>query len=859
MRLRHITLVGLLLGLFAPVTQAATRTWAVAAGDWFVAGNWGGTVPGVGDDVVVTNVGASVFLTNATPYLASFTLGGTNAGARTLTFSNWNTTLSAANVALLTNGTMTCAGPFANAPIMSNRISIACGNMFIQEGGTINANGKGYARAAIGNGPGGGGDRAGGGHGGSGGNYAWVNGSPYDSYVAPLYAGSGGGGAAAGDGGGVVRIQADGNVTVNGRILVDGAAAGANDGGGAGGSVFITCTTFTGTNGVITAIGGTLAGNGGGGGGGRVSIVYDPVAQGAMTVPIVRISLLGGWSPASGYPGELGTLFFPDTQLLKTNINYLWGEIRGIQSWSPPSLTISNSWIRFSEEGFRLTVSNNLILQGSSTNRLELGGLQLLTNASVGLYGTYVRYSGTTSTPTLTVGGNLILSNNSSLIVYGGLTNATTTNYGALLSVTGDIVVASNCWIYPVSNPTNGGSPLFRANNVFISGNAGFYAYERGYIGGNFDNGSGPGKGGSRSGGGYGGVGGYQFPGITNGMAVTPMDPGSGGGRGTGAGAGYVGGNGGGLVRIQARQTLSLDGSLTANGGNLGQLNQGAGAGGGIYVQCRNFTGAAGIRLSAVGGSKGAAGVGGGGGGRIAVWRTTDSYLGGTVVTGGWGSTFASTTTPGTVVWVSMPDVGVSTAALACTVTKGDSTNLSFQVWNSATNGTTLAYVLFTNADWLSLSPASGTSTGEQDTITVTCNSALAGSSVVTGQITAAMVQDYSDYQFYQNIQVVMNVRPVLAVSPTNFFRSITMGTNAASQSFQVWNSGSTNALYYEIVSDASWLSVSPTNGTSSGEYDPIAINYATAGLAVGTYTGHLAVTALDVASGLPAANSPVG
>lgn len=82
-------LSALLLGLAAPLaTFAATATWNGAGGNnlWSTAGNWGGTAPGAGDDLVFTgtvNRGTSNDFTAATSF-SSFTLntaGWTLAGS----------------------------------------------------------------------------------------------------------------------------------------------------------------------------------------------------------------------------------------------------------------------------------------------------------------------------------------------------------------------------------------------------------------------------------------------------------------------------------------------------------------------------------------------------------------------------------------------------------------------------------------------------------------------------------------------------------------------------------------------------------------------------------------------------------
>jgi len=74
------------------------------------------------------------------------------------------------------------------------------------------------------------------------------------------------------------------------------------------------------------------------------------------------------------YYGDLGTLYFPDNRLLSTPLRHSgeWA-VPGFTRWTVASLTISNGWIRFPEDGFELTVSNDLCIIGTG-GRLELGG-----------------------------------------------------------------------------------------------------------------------------------------------------------------------------------------------------------------------------------------------------------------------------------------------------------------------------------------------------------------------------------------------------------------------------------------------------------------------------------------------------
>ena len=89
----------------------------------------------------------------------------------------------------------------------------------------------------------------------------------------------------------------------------------------------------------------------------------------------------------------------------------------------------------------------------------------------------------------------------------------------------------------------------------------------------------------------------------------------------------------------------------------------------------------------------------------------------------------------------------------------------------------------------------------------------------------------------------VVAAQPVLTVTPTNINLQVLAGQNAASGTFTVANSGS-GAMNYGIYESIAWLSVSPTNGSSTGVANTHAITYSTAGLATGTYSGTITVTA---------------
>jgi hypothetical protein len=82
---------------------------------------------------------------------------------------------------------------------------------------------------------------------------------------------------------------------------------------------------------------------------------------------------------------------------------------------------------------------------------------------------------------------------------------------------------------------------------------------------------------------------------------------------------------------------------------------------------------------------------------------------------------------------------------------------------------------------------------------------------------------------------------PILAVSPTTVtFNATAGGTNPAPASVNITNSG-VGSLSFTASSDSNWLTASPTSGTAP---QSVQISAAVNGLAAGTYTGHITITA---------------
>ena len=664
------------------------------AGGWSDKNIWSqGRLPVAGDDVTVKY---NVTLTNATRLLNSFTI--TNAILTFQDTTNLQTCLNANDVRIRNAGKLT---HLTNSAVSTNslgvwpidaRVYVACNTLTVENGGSIDADAKGFgggAPATNGFGPGGGryvdtGSGGGGGHGGAGLWAAGIYGGTYDSASQPVWPGSGGSGRQAGEtggiGGGLIRVEATGLVTVNGTVTANGQSLANYAGGGSGGGIYIQCLTFTGTSGVFSANGGNSVFNSGpGGGGGRIAVAYDQAAQSNLNLtarPAVKFSANQGMPDPSNsnspkLPARPGTLYFPDTGFFPYT-NLLGGQIviPGFTSWSPVSLMISTG-IVVMPAGLQLNVGNTLTINGKSgglelTNSpLTVGGSLVISNnglADSTFYGgpaaalvvsndlvmnqgSVIMYSTPVNGSTLRVVGNLVMTNVSALTLSSSVTSSGNIP-GALIDVGGDMTVGSNGWVYPISHSTNGGSPYFKMANLLVVQGGGFNANASGFAGagGAMQNGYGdtngcgkwsPGGDSVGNGAGYGGNGGgvAGYFGTPYGSASAPSVPGSGGsGR---SGSSNVGGFGGGYIGIHAANQVTINGLLSANG--QGAMYGGGGSGGGIYVQCTKFLG--GGLLSAVGGSN-TMGGGSGGGGRIAVVSPSINFTGSTNVNGGVGGSY---------------------------------------------------------------------------------------------------------------------------------------------------------------------------------------------------------------------------
>lgn len=157
--------------------------------------------------------------------------------------------------------------------------------------------------------------------------------------------------------------------------------------------------------------------------------------------------------------------------------------------------------------------------------------------------------------------------------------------------------------------------------------------------------------------------------------------------------------------------------------------------------------------------------------------------------------------------------------------------------------GVPIGFTVSTTPSWLSANPTSGT-TGSSVSLSVNPTGLAAGSYNGSVTITAPGASNSP-----QTVGVTLNVspQPNLTLTPATLtFSSLVGGTAPATQAVSVSSSGS--SLSYTASTSAAWLTVSPASGTTPGTLN-VGVN--PSGLAAGTYTGTVTVTASS------AANSP--
>jgi hypothetical protein len=157
----------------------------------------------------------------------------------------------------------------------------------------------------------------------------------------------------------------------------------------------------------------------------------------------------------------------------------------------------------------------------------------------------------------------------------------------------------------------------------------------------------------------------------------------------------------------------------------------------------------------------------------------------------------------------------------------GETDSTIFEIWRGG-GCCSLTYTLLWDCSWVDVFPTSGTSHGERDPITVNIDTTGLDFGLHICEIT--IDSNSGDGVFTAVVRVVEGEDPILLFAPESYDFSYLVEGEIGECVFEIWNGGR-NPLSYTLTEECSWVDVSPTDGISYGEPDPIVVSINTTDL----------------------------
>lgn len=155
----------------------------------------------------------------------------------------------------------------------------------------------------------------------------------------------------------------------------------------------------------------------------------------------------------------------------------------------------------------------------------------------------------------------------------------------------------------------------------------------------------------------------------------------------------------------------------------------------------------------------------------------------------------------------------------------------------------TLVWTAVSNASWLSVFPTGGTTPG---TLQVSANISGLGGGSYNGTVTILSLGSTNLSQVINVTLTVVTPPPAIATTPSSLnFIAVQGQASPAAQALAIVNGGF-GSFGYTISTDSPWLSATPSSGSTPGS-ESIGVNIS--GLAIGTYSGNVIITASGVAN----------
>ena len=194
-------------------------------------------------------------------------------------------------------------------------------------------------------------------------------------------------------------------------------------------------------------------------------------------------------------------------------------------------------------------------------------------------------------------------------------------------------------------------------------------------------------------------------------------------------------------------------------------------------------------------------------------------------------------------------------STLTFTVVEGTSSSPAQTVTFSKKSFVSHNWAATAGSSWLQISPASGTISTEQDTISVQVNPLGFSAGTYSSAFTIAITGRNGGIQT-ATIPVTFTVSaapvpPVIGASPTSLsFTATQGGANPAAQAVSISNTGG-GTLTWSASDSVPWLTLSPASGTGNGA---MTLTVTTGTLATGSYSGTITLAA----TGAPSVTIPV-
>jgi lysozyme len=172
---------------------------------------------------------------------------------------------------------------------------------------------------------------------------------------------------------------------------------------------------------------------------------------------------------------------------------------------------------------------------------------------------------------------------------------------------------------------------------------------------------------------------------------------------------------------------------------------------------------------------------------------------------------------------------------------EGETDSTTFEISNAGSG--TLTYSLSEGCGWVDVSPTSGSSTGEYDTITVDIDTT--GLSEGSHTCDISISSNGGSGTFTVTVNVISCEEPVLSYSPASHNFGDKCEGETDSTTFEIWNSGS-GTLTYSLSESCGWVAVQSNGGSSTGEHDTITVDIDTTGLSKDSHTCDIAINSND-------------